>query len=337
MMKVIAAALLAATLNAGEFHLEDGDRVLFYGETEPAERLFTAFVETYALTRFPYRTVTFLHGGWGAEPASSYNPTVVVLLGVRCGEGFEAWGADLRRNAPGARVTVVRSTPCADARKELATVVDLDTPLAAALTAARATDRGLADTLARPGPARHLMLAQFLLAAWRAPALVSALEVDAVNGEFRRAENVDARELVTEPFVNWLQNEEALPMPFEFSDPAVWLAALSSGFVPALDQQLLRVTGLSSARYRLKFDGEPVAVFTKQKLDEGVNLALLVTPMSRQAAEMHALTLKRHELLAARRRGAWTPELEARDAEIVERQRLLARPRLHDCELEPVE
>ena len=80
-----------------------------------------------------------------------------------------------------------------------------------------------------------------------------------------------------------------------------------------------------------------MAVFTKQKLDEGVNLALLVTPMWRQAAEVHALTLKRHELLAARRRGAWTPTLAARDTEIVERQRLLARPRLHDCELEPVE
>ncbi len=178
MMKVIAAAaLLAAALNAGEFELEDGDRVLFYGETEPAERLFTAFVETYALTRFPYRTVTFLHGGWGAEPASSYSPTVVLLLlGLDrgpCGsaEAFEAWAArqrrtlsDLRRNAPGARVTVVRPTPCPDARmagflKELDGPVDLDAPLARAVAGARATDPRLADAIAadpfRPGPGGH--------------------------------------------------------------------------------------------------------------------------------------------------------------------------------------
>lgn len=362
-MFLAALVLLGPGLKASDFQLGDGDRVLFYGETGPAERLFTADIETYALTRFPYRTVTFLHGGWGGEAASSYNPSVVLLLmGLDrgpCGgaEAFDAWVsrqrrtmADLRRNVPGARVTLVRPTPCPDAAarermagfvKELGGSVDLDTPLAAAVARARETDRGLAEAIAadpfRPGPAGHLLLAQFLLASWHAPAQVSALEADGVNAEFRRAENVDAREFVTEPFVNWLENEEALPMPFEFSDPAVWLAALSSGFVEALNQQHLRVTGLTSGRYRLKFDGEPVAVFSKYKLDEGVNLALLVTPMSRQAGEVHALTLKRHELLAARRRGGWTPALEKQDAEIVERQRLLARPRLHDCELEPVE
>ena len=187
--------LLATALNAGDFHLEDGDRVLFYGETEPAERLFTAFVETYALTRFPYRTVTFLHGGWGGEAASSYSPTVVVLLlgldKTPCGDAeLCRWGASgarwwicggMRRGRAsrpsGPRRARMRAWPAF--LKELGGAVDLDTPLAAAVAKARETDRRLAEAIApdpfRPGPAGHLLLAQFLLAAWRAPALVSRL------------------------------------------------------------------------------------------------------------------------------------------------------------------
>jgi len=49
------------------FYLHDGDRVLFYGDSITDQRLYTTFVETYAVTRFPGEHFTFVHSGWGSD------------------------------------------------------------------------------------------------------------------------------------------------------------------------------------------------------------------------------------------------------------------------------
>src|SRR6516162_6961650 len=81
------------------FYLKNGDRVVFYGDSITDQRLYTTFVESYVVTRFPKLNVTFIHSGWGGDRVTgggggkidlrlnrdviSYKPTVVtVMLGM---------------------------------------------------------------------------------------------------------------------------------------------------------------------------------------------------------------------------------------------------------------
>jgi hypothetical protein len=53
--------------------------------------------------------------------------------------------------------------------------------------------------------------------------------------------------------------------------------------VGSLDQQMLRVNGLSAASYDLEIDGQKIGSFSRQELASGINLALYQTPMEQQA------------------------------------------------------
>jgi hypothetical protein len=129
----------------------------------------------------------------------------------------------------------------------------------------------------------------------------------------------------------------------------VALAVRSSDFVQALDRQPLQVTGLKAPRYTLKIDGEPVGAFAKGELAEGVNLAVLPTPMAAQAAAVHALTLKHNAVHFTRWRQIQLPldadsvpqkhaalgALDALETELINSQRAAAQPKLRSYELIP--
>src|SRR5438270_8331609 len=97
---VIACSLLLASACAanaqGAFGLRDGDRVVFYGDSITDQRLYTNYVETYAVTRFPNLRVSFVHSGWGGDRVTggggggieerlrrdvlAYRPTVMTIM-----------------------------------------------------------------------------------------------------------------------------------------------------------------------------------------------------------------------------------------------------------------
>jgi hypothetical protein len=52
------------------FLLKDGDRVVFYGDSITEQRLYTSFIEEYALTRFPDRKIEFFNSGVGGDKVS---------------------------------------------------------------------------------------------------------------------------------------------------------------------------------------------------------------------------------------------------------------------------
>src|SRR2546425_1074351 len=80
----------------GNFYLRDGDRVVFYGDSITDQRLYTTFVETYVVTRFPRLKVSFVHSGWGGDRVTAghgesidlrlerdvfaYHPTVMTIM-----------------------------------------------------------------------------------------------------------------------------------------------------------------------------------------------------------------------------------------------------------------
>jgi hypothetical protein len=141
--------------------------------------------------------------------------------------------------------------------------------------------------------------------------------------------------------------DAALPMPLDLKDPVLKLALDSSDFVDTLDRQMLRVRGLHEASYNLTIDGEAVGSFTAKQLAAGVNLALLPTPMARQAAEVYALTIKHNNVHYARWREFQLPlhddapehlqsvldSLDALESDLVAAQQKAAQPRPHKYEL----
>jgi lysophospholipase L1-like esterase len=405
----IAVLAFSAIACAQQFHLKDGDRVVFYGDSITDQRLYTTFVETYAVTRFPRMNVSFIHSGWGgdrvtggggggiverlARDVSAYNPSVVtIMLGMNDGRyrafdeqifaiystGYKNIVERLKKAHPEVRITAIQPSPYDDmtrapgfpggynatllrysqfiqeyATAQGLTIADLNRPVAAMLDRAKATNAQLSQRIlpdrVHPGASGHLIMAESLLKAWRAPAIVSNVEIDAAAKRVTKYDNAAVMNVQFGRGVSWSQKDDALPFPVDMSDPVMALAVNSSDFVDALNRQIVKVSGLADGRYTLRIDDDEIATFTSQQLKDGVNLATLKTPMWAQAARVHALTLKHNNIHFARWRSLQVPmqaekletmpaaiaALDAVDAELVTQQRLAAQTTPHKFELVP--
>jgi len=241
------------------------------------------------------------------------------------------------------------------AREENLTLADLNGPVVAALEKASKLDAENAKKLVpdrvHPAPAGHLLMAEALLKAWQAPAIVTAVEIDAAEPSIVTAANTQVTDLAVSDRLSWTQVDESLPMPIDTNDAVVALALRASDFVEAMDQEPLKVTGLTAARYTLKMDGEAVGTFSKEEWAKGVNLATLATPMAKQAAAVHDLTLRHNVVHFARWRlvgvnldsltlppahlQAAVDALDTLEVDVVAQQRAAAQPKSHRYDLVP--
>jgi lysophospholipase L1-like esterase len=410
----VLLVLLLAAFGGGaraqsSFALRDGDRVVFYGDSITDQRLYTAIVEDYVVTRFPRMNVRFIHSGWGGDRVSgggggpierrlerdviAYRPTVMtIMLGMndasyrpydpdifqRYSRGYEQIVAKVKQALPGVRLTLIQPSPFDDVTRAPgfeggynavlvrygqyirqlgarngATVADLNSSVVAALEKARDLDAETAQKIVpdrvHPAPGGHLLMAAALLKAWNAPPVVTAVSIDAGAKRVTRQENTRVTELRGDVGLSWMQKDEGLPMPLDGNDPVVQLALRSSEVEQSLNQQPVQVAGLTAARYTLKIDGEPVGTFTREQLAEGVNLAGLPTPMAKQAAQVHALTVNHNNLHFIRWRQVQVPlqenpsrqlpkalkALDALEEDMVKQQRAAAQPVSHRYELAP--
>ena len=151
--------------------------------------------------------------------------------------------------------------------------------------------------------------------------------------------------------VSWTQTDSALPMPIATNDAVMVLAVRSSDVVESLDKQIVKVTGLEGEFYTLTIDGGAVHTFSRQQLAGGVNIALLPTPMFKQAAQVHKLTIEHNNVHFTRWRNIQLPltdyknpkvraavkpvlkALDEEEANLVQQQRQTAQPKPHDFEL----
>jgi lysophospholipase L1-like esterase len=135
-------AACAARISAQEIALHDGDRVVFYGDSITAQRLYTRFVEDFILTRYPQMNVSFWNAGVPGDTAyggytgdmptrlkrdvSPHQPTVVtIMLGMNDGyymafnlkyfdifkDGYRKLLDGVHSAVPQARVTLISPTP----------------------------------------------------------------------------------------------------------------------------------------------------------------------------------------------------------------------------------
>jgi lysophospholipase L1-like esterase len=147
MARLIFAFLVFVAALAGQarFYLKPGDRVVFYGDSITDQRLYTTFVESYAVTRFPGMNVAFVHSGWGGDRVSggggglidtrlsrdvyAYRPTVItIMLGMNDGRyrafdapifdeyasGYRHIVSSIKDALPGARMTLIQPSPYDD-------------------------------------------------------------------------------------------------------------------------------------------------------------------------------------------------------------------------------
>jgi len=394
----------AAFTPAQEFSVKDGDTVVFYGDSITDQRLYTTFVETFVVTRYPHMHVKFVHSGWGGDRVSgggggsiderlrrdvlAYKPTVMtIMLGMNDGSyrafdeeifskfkiGYEHIIDSVKQAFPTLRITVIKPSPFDDvtrapnfeggynevlirygnflqdlANKDNLSIADMNTPVVEALKIANAKDAKEAQQIVpdrvHPQAAGHLIMAEALLKAWQATPTVTTVAIDAGEAKVRDTTSTAVSDLKrTGSRLTWAQKDERLPMPINLDDGVMKLAVGSSHILEDLDQEMLKVTGLSGASYILKINGKAIGTFTREQLANGVNLASVSTPMMIQAAAVHALTLKRAAVHNTRWRNLQTPfekeslprlatildNLDALDADLAALQRASAQP--SDC------
>jgi lysophospholipase L1-like esterase len=405
---VFCWATCATLAAAADFAINDGDTVVFYGDSITDQRLYTSFTESYIVTRFPRLHVKFVHSGWGGDRVSgggggaidvrlkrdvlAYQPTVVtIMLGMNDGryrandpetfKTFTSGFADivnrLKTALPGVRITVIEPSPYDDvtrpptfeggynavlvqygsylkdlAKSDNLQVADLNTDVVAALRKANSTDPANAQKIipdrVHPGAAGHLLMAEALLKAWRAPAVVTEVEIDAGAGVATQQKGTEVSAIAaTGQGVAWTQMDAALPMPVDWNDPLIKLATASSDFVEALDEEPLRVKGLALGTYALNIDGAAVGSYSANQLANGVNLATLPTPMLKQSLEVAKLTADHNNVHFARWRTLQVPlekynlsgmpsalaNLDAVEEEVVALQHAAAQPKPHRYEV----
>lgn len=233
---------------------------------------------------------------------------------------------------------------------------DLNTGVVAMLQKAAATDPALAQKIipdrVHPGWAGHLIMAEQLLKAWHARPVVSEVAINAADGKVTESDFANVTELHAGMPLKWTETDEALPLPFanliaEDREKTIELAMRSSDVTEALNAEPLKVTGLAPGHYKLNIDKETVGTFTDAELAIGINLAILNTPMSKQAMTVRDLTLKRLEVHNQRWRTYQVPmtpldllhldetlkALDALDVELAAKQRQAAHPLPHEFEL----
>ena len=64
-----ALMCLVPAVEAKDFFIHDGDRVVFLGDSITEQRLYTTFIEAYVLTRHPQWQLTFRNAGWAGDTA----------------------------------------------------------------------------------------------------------------------------------------------------------------------------------------------------------------------------------------------------------------------------
>jgi len=144
-LRIAALTLFAISSAPGRgqnFALHDDDRVVFYGDSITAQRLYTRFVEDFVLTRYPQLHVTFwnagipgdtVYGGYTGDMLTRlardlvpHQPAVItIMLGMNDGyymafnqkyfdiykDGYRKLIDALRAQAPTARITLISPTP----------------------------------------------------------------------------------------------------------------------------------------------------------------------------------------------------------------------------------
>lgn len=192
---------------------------------------------------------------------------------------------------------------CADLCRELArrhdaSLVDMNTGVLNVLARQHERDPTYSfyDThRVHPDMRGHFVMAYLFLKAQHAPAVVSAVALDAAGGRVTEAANCEVTDLACSgSSARFTLNAHALPFPTDELGP---LGLRLVPFMQELNLERLCVKGFEPGAYALAIDGDSVGHYDAAALADGINLAQNGrTPQYRQALEVAAVNLRRGDL-----------------------------------------
>lgn len=301
-------------------------------------------------------------------------------------DGYRHIVDSARAALPGIRITAIRPSPYDDvthapnfpggynevmisfgkwianyAKESGLNVADLNTGVVQVLANANLDNgedaRKIIPDRVHPSFAGHLIMAEELLRSWNARPVVSAVAIDAsaATPVVKSAEHAAVTGLSTEHSLEWTELDDALPLPFRgwqtmWGSGPLKLVLANSDVADALNRQSLSITGLRDGSYTLRIDGLAVGTFNNDRLARGINLALLETPMAKQAKEVYDLTVSHCDIHNERWRTVQVPlaeydlpqsratmdSMDALEQAVVARQHDAAQPKPHKYSLVPV-
>jgi lysophospholipase L1-like esterase len=399
------ARLCAEQPSVPAFALKTGDKVVFYGDSITAQRLYTRFVEDFLVSRYPQMRIEFYNGGVSGDTVQGGHagdmetrlkrdvlprrPDVVtVMLGMNDGHytvdfdknaeayksGYRRLVENLQSDLPGVQLTLIRPSPYDEiahepaingynevmvrygdfvsqlGQKKNVPVVNFNHALTDALSSGIKIDPRIAGALLpdriHPSPFAHWIMAAALVRGWKIDPIVSSVVIDAARDKVASQQDTAVSGLMeTGAGLQWTQLDGALPLLLELNDSMTqYLLEISD--IGSLDQQTLRVSGLSAGSYSLAIDGQKIGLFSRQELTNGVNLALYQTPMEQQAKSIDWTADDRAKLSGTRfdlltetsdipfRRQALAA-LDALDQRMIDAEYKSARPEPHTFKLMP--
>jgi lysophospholipase L1-like esterase len=287
-------------------------------------------------------------------------------------KGYAELLSAMKSNLPGVRITLLTPTPYDEvthgtefahynesvgrnaafvrgyAASSHLPMSDLNQAVANLATAGVRKNSSLAALLIpdriHPAETAHWVMAAELAKTWGATPFVSRVSLDAAKGSVLQAEQSHVSALERKSTgLTWTQMDDALPLPLPLENEMMQFV-LDISDLPAMDQQILQVSGLPEQRYSLKIDGKAIASFSREQLAKGINLALFPTPMENQAKDVDGLERERSELDEAvflltinDSKSAADPatikSIDAKNASKLEEQRKACKPLSHRFEL----
>jgi hypothetical protein len=166
--------------------------------------------------------------------------------------------------------------------------VNLNPPTQSLIEHAQAVDPVFAPFIlpdrVHPEPIGHWAMAEAILKAWNAPVEVSSVIIDARAIQVSHSSNASVDHLAADgAALRWSETENSLPLPFDANNAFQQRILQLTDIQNLLNQESLRVTGLTPGKFTLAIDGETVGVFSAEDLANGINLADFHTPMRDQA------------------------------------------------------
>jgi lysophospholipase L1-like esterase len=198
----------------------------------------------------------------------------------------------------------------------------------------------------------QLAMAYAILKGLGAPADVSSVRLDAAAPKLLGATGCTVTKLAAKDGgLSFTRLDEGLPFNYGI------FYGLHYRFVPVpdeLNRYLLTVTNLPKGRYEVRADDRGAGTFTAEQLAAGVNIASTTPdpwqpggPWNAQANLLKSLTEARYEVLSAKADArqqlpgspatrALAPQADRFDAQIVEMQRTVAKPRPYSFVIRPL-
>lgn len=228
-------------------------------------------------------------------------------------DGYSHIADRFQKEAPNAKVWLIQPSPfddvtrkpgwdpgynsvilkLADYVKQLAAerkfdTVDFNSPMVDMLTKANATDPANAQKIIpdriHPSFAGHLVMAAALFKAWNLSNMVLDVTVDSsgVTAAGGTAKKTGDNEFEIK--------EASLPLAVVLDDPLFKLVLASSDVEDTFNHEIFRDKALAPGNYDLTIDGTKVGTFSADQFADGINLAVLKTPMFDQANVVENLT-----------------------------------------------